>query len=401
MYATNPRSLTLATRRKLRTDSSAIGTHPTDLQRAKLLERQNALQRRIDGFRTIQQLFVPGMATILPESGDEGDSCLPQELPLLLPSAACTQIAIPATSMQHEFRLRRAQALDALADLRGHLEVRAYIYGYKDQHVRGQRKGNRSNDVVHSIEGKIKLATSRYHAAFTALTTLSNVLGDHGWRLSLRVLDDSDIRHIAAGDGTGSVGRREISWIWKTSGLNSDGTVLTDQASVNLQEGAYMPFKESRELTLAAGLRVEWCKARARAMRWMEEVELVDEEMRRVKEFYNWQAGWWEAQAAGRQGRLDLLEGTNAYAHRQASIRRSMRDCCVRAWSCVRTWICLGQAAAAEASIDVGDVGSDDDNVPSMYTASNSTASTMSLSAVLGSEAQDIADIQVAIEDFD
>ncbi|TFK77860.1 hypothetical protein K466DRAFT_449601, partial [Polyporus arcularius HHB13444] len=212
-----------------------------------------------------------------------------------------------------EFRLRQAQALDALTDLRGHLEVRAYIYGYKDQHVRGQREGNRSHDVIHGIANKIKLATSRYRAAFTALTTLSNVLGDHSWRISLRVLNDSDIRHIAAGDGTGSEGRKEISWIWKTSGLSSDGTVLTDQAMVNLQEG----------------LRVEFCKARARAMRWTEEVELVEEEMRRVKAFCIWQAGWWEAQARVREGHLDLLEGTRAYAHRQASIRRRMHDCCV------------------------------------------------------------------------
>ena len=140
------------------------------------------------------------------------------------------------TILQREFRLREAQALDALTDLRGHLEVRAYVYRYKDQHVRGQRETLRSRDVVNGIEAKIKLDTSRYRAAYTALNTLSGILNTHDWRASLRVLNDGDIRHVAAGDGSGSEGRRELSWIWKTSALGTDGN-LSDAISGNLQEG--------------------------------------------------------------------------------------------------------------------------------------------------------------------
>jgi hypothetical protein len=43
-------------------------------------------------------------------------------------------------------------------------------------------------------------------------------------------------------------------------------------------------------------VRVEWCKARARAMHWSEEVELLQEEMRRVLQFFGWQATWWDSQ---------------------------------------------------------------------------------------------------------
>ena len=233
--------LMLLLRRKLLADSTALGVHPTDLQRAKLLERQNALQRRIDGFRTIQQLFIPGIAILLPDRSITHDSTLPQLLPLLLPSAACTDITVDHAILHHEFRLREAQALDALTDLRGHLEVRAYVYRYKDQHVRGQRETLRSRDIVNGIEAKIKLDVSRYRAAYSALNTLSSVLSTHDWRASLRVLNDSDIRHVAAGDGSGSEGRREISWIWKTSALGADGN-LTDALSSNLQEGEFVSF---------------------------------------------------------------------------------------------------------------------------------------------------------------
>ena len=226
-------------RRKLLADSSALGTHPTDLQRAKILERQNALQRRIDGWRKIQQLFMPAVVTLLCKPSAVNDSPLPQNLPLLLPSAACTDILVPRILLDHEWRLWEAQALDALTDLRGHLEVRAYVYRYKDEQVRGQRETLRSRDIVNGIEGKIKLDTSRYRAAYRALMTLSGALCKLDWRQlsGLQPLLDSDIRHVSAGDGTGSEGRREISWIWKVGSISADSNLTNMGTHVNLQEG--------------------------------------------------------------------------------------------------------------------------------------------------------------------
>lgn len=88
------------------------------------------------------------------------------------------------------------------------------------------------------------------------------------------------------------------------------------------------------ELSCYVALRIEWCKSRARAMRWTEEVELLQEEMRRVMQFFSWQAEWWERQTS-RLSDLDAeqSEGITAYALRQASIRRSMYDHCIALWS--------------------------------------------------------------------
>jgi hypothetical protein len=78
-------------------------------------------------------------------------------------------------------------------------------------------------------------------------------------------------------------------------------------------------FFDSRFISLLAGVRIEWCKARARALRWAEEVELLQEEMCRVLQFFDWQANWWEE-----QGRLQICqtaahnEGLHAYAAQQA-----------------------------------------------------------------------------------
>lgn len=79
---------------------------------------------------------------------------------------------------------------------------------------------------------------------------------------------------------------------------------------------------------------VEWCKSRARAQRWIEEVRLIDEEMRRVIEFSENMARVWDARREPRDDidfgeshsyALDLAseDGIRAYASKQASIRRA------------------------------------------------------------------------------
>ncbi|KAF8224566.1 hypothetical protein L208DRAFT_1310555 [Tricholoma matsutake] len=54
-------------------------------------------------------------------------------------------------------------------------------------------------------------------------------------------------------------------------------------------------------------IRVKWAKARARAEQWQEEVILLEEEMRRVLEFCQWKARWWEYQASDHHTDLEML----------------------------------------------------------------------------------------------
>lgn len=74
-----------------------------------------------------------------------------------------------------------------------------------------------------------------------------------------------------------------------------------------------------------SGLRIEWCKARACEGRWSEEVLLLLEEMRRVIEFFKWQAKWWKDRGtAAIFAKPAHQEGGLAYAARQAHIRLTM-----------------------------------------------------------------------------
>lgn len=83
-------------------------------------------------------------------------------------------------------------------------------------------------------------------------------------------------------------------------------------------------------------MRIEWCKARARDARWSEEVSLLIEEMRRVIEFFKWQADWWKSRGFGHVfsaiGEADS-EGFFAYAERQSHLRLALMDHFKRLWS--------------------------------------------------------------------
>ncbi len=79
-------------------------------------------------------------------------------------------------------------------------------------------------------------------------------------------------------------------------------------------------------------------------MRWSEEVELLQEEMRRVLQYFTWHAAWWDSQATQRKGVTpELAEGLAAYAERQASIRRQMLERCQTAWHDVESFVALGR----------------------------------------------------------
>ncbi|KAI0747825.1 hypothetical protein C8Q80DRAFT_1316398 [Daedaleopsis nitida] len=318
------------TQRRLHSEYKALTKHTPDLTRAKLIEKSNVLQRKIDTWRSVQQLFMPSVVTIQVQSG----AVTPYQADLLLLSAACTRITIPPVLLEHEWELRRAQAYDALTDLRARLELRAHMYHYKDRFVRGQREGTRSNALLQSIESKKNTNVARYRAAFAALEVLSAALGKTHWRGNLRELRDGDVRHVSSDDGSGSEGRRELSWIW-LAGEEDASTLQTEAGQQNID----------------ASLRVEWCKARARAQRWSEECELLQEEMHRVLAYHEWRGSWWECQV-GRNfaDKLDYQEGADAYAFRQASIQRGIRARCQKAWRFVDAWICLGAGDEADGS---------------------------------------------------
>jgi hypothetical protein len=94
-------------------------------------------------------------------------------------------------------------------------------------------------------------------------------------------------------------------------------------------------------------------------MRWSEEVDLLEEEMRRVAQFFTWQAGWWEEQV-GTRGLPDgpQAEGETAYALRQSRLKAKLCAKFTDSWKALPMLIEAGREAC-RAGRNPGDSNSE------------------------------------------
>ncbi|KAI0795163.1 hypothetical protein BC629DRAFT_1592682 [Irpex lacteus] len=156
------------------------------------------------------------------------------------------------------------------------------------------------------FKDKVTLAAARYRDAYTALLILQP---GGEWSNRLRPLADKDISGPGNDDdddrGQLGEGRREMSWIWLV---------------------ARPVGEEDNPEDFNQCMQAEWTKARARAQRWEEEVQLLQEEMRRVLVFLDWKAQWWLEQRDRRQEgvTVSLRSGLSAYAEKQAHMYKEL-----------------------------------------------------------------------------
>ncbi len=230
----------------------ALAVHATDIQRAKLQERQNVLRRRVDAWTGIQQLYMPGVSTHrLRLLSQVADCYLPYNIPLLLPSTAASMIPCAPSLLFQEWRLRCAQAFDSLSDLRGHIEMRTHLYKFKNRFARGQRANTRAQTIIKQVDAKVDADAERYRAAYTAVESLRPRVGSLEWQDHLRPLRQADIRHVTEGEEGESEGRRSISWIWRaTAAPLASGDALggVDKSLQECTSAFTLDFERSADL---------------------------------------------------------------------------------------------------------------------------------------------------------
>ncbi|KAJ6510913.1 hypothetical protein C8R45DRAFT_965557 [Mycena sanguinolenta] len=322
-------------------DVAATGLHPTDGQRRAMTERTSKLRRKI--FAWIDGQPIPG----IPVSG----------IALWLPSAIARTAAaglrdviLKSSVFEHEYRLRVGQASEALHEVRRLLLVRTHLYKMKDTHSQGVKANMRSGDKISALNDQIKRAAATYRAAHGALEQLGREVNREDWSWTLRALKEEDVRGLPQAQfhdperkkkKKGKRARRAkkqerpLSWIWPG-----------DDVAMN------------------EAVRIEWAKSRARAKRWAEEVDLLEEEMRRVLAFLRWRSGWW----GGMVGRRELpagpqLEGETAYALRQAGIQAEMADEFEREWKDLADLIRQGRDGTLAVDDDEEDVDVQNEHV--------------------------------------
>ncbi|KAF8958754.1 hypothetical protein BDZ97DRAFT_1668023 [Flammula alnicola] len=281
------------------TAASLSSTTATDKQKTNLKLRMSTLKRKIEAWIEVQHMYIPSLRMVRARAHDAMDEQLEipaHEVLLRLPSSLTSTTPCDMRLLSIEWKLRQAQASDALDDLREGLRLRSYVLIDKARFQHGQVANTRANTIVVRCQAKVNAAANRYCAARSALAGLAPRLGVEGWENLVPELKKGDIRAAAAEDddsekarkkqrrkpgGTekevASEGHRMLSWIWRHAGVGEQ--MHGDGALHDI-------------------LRVEWCKSRARQDRWREEVELLQEEMRHVQQFLLHRAATWSKRAA-------------------------------------------------------------------------------------------------------
>ncbi|KAG2746300.1 hypothetical protein P692DRAFT_201840978 [Suillus brevipes Sb2] len=241
--------------------------------------------------------------------GPESEEEAVHNIKLWLPSAVLRLPMHCDTNLTRiEWQLCVAQAHEALHELRQNLRLKRHLTGFKRDWIMGQCAHTRSRGIINTVQKKIDAAATKYNIAWSALEVLAEALLEVEWMNQFPKLEKGDIQGMTeeqVASESQTEGRRlvAISWIWKQ-------------------------YHGTGQEELSDAMCIEWCKARARASWWSEEVELLQEEMRRVSAFLEWQTDWWKDHEMEN-------EGASAYAHRQAAVRQAMHARCISIWSVV------------------------------------------------------------------
>ncbi|KAG2120465.1 uncharacterized protein F5147DRAFT_766386 [Suillus discolor] len=126
--------------RRLRADRKASSQNPTDNQKAKIQMRSNALHRKLDAWVQVQILYMSAVASlhIRAQHDDSPQDKLPEDFILLLPSQLNPTTPCALLLCQIEWKLRYAQADDALNDVHQNIHLHAHLNTFKTLHIHGQ-----------------------------------------------------------------------------------------------------------------------------------------------------------------------------------------------------------------------------------------------------------------------
>ncbi|KIL56864.1 hypothetical protein M378DRAFT_188510 [Amanita muscaria Koide BX008] len=317
---------------KLQADEKSLGTHATPLQRARLQEKKNALHRKLTSWQEVQAIYIPAIASAVRTMGHTEDELRGTDfsvfgINLWLPSSIGEKAPWDRRLGEYEWLLRDAQARDALNGLRQNLRLRDFLLKKKKDWSCGVRQNTRLQTIISQALKKISGFATKYRITRTALSRLAPVLQKgHAWSAEFPLLRDEDIQGLPV-QSLGE-GRRVLSWIW-TSHTVSDVSTEEPQLTDTLQ--------------------IQWCRSRARAMRWSEEIQLLQEEMRRVLSYLSYFANLWSQRAATAATSSHqcqdshVSEGLVAHALRQSKLRSSLHDHFAMLWCNVSLWVAGGE----------------------------------------------------------
>ena len=182
-------------------------------QQESLQDQRKALAQAIEELRSPQRVYMPGCSGLLdnidPSSIIDNPESTKLYLPSAIPSASRDAWCIAETPLI-EFRLRYAQAVDALDHLRRLCCLLRGLHLQRQKHpVPTQGTATRSRGVFEGLHVRIAQVSARYRDARTALLRLHP---SGAWTSFLKELTNADVRGPGPEDGD-SQSRFTPTWI--------------------------------------------------------------------------------------------------------------------------------------------------------------------------------------------
>ncbi|TFK53211.1 hypothetical protein OE88DRAFT_1643867 [Heliocybe sulcata] len=176
-----------------------------------------------------------------------------------------------------ETQLRAAQLKDGLQSLRRHLRMQSYMNRFKIKNITGQYQCTHAAYLILNGPGDWELELQPLDANKDVTVPNERVLTE-AEKQELEHLEEHT-GHRAAHERDGNIqvgeGHHTLLWIWYAVPASGD----------------------ANDAQMHDALRVEWAKAKAQVRCWLEELILVEEEMRRSIEYCCWKAVWWQERA--------------------------------------------------------------------------------------------------------
>ncbi|KAJ7429171.1 hypothetical protein B0H11DRAFT_1769442 [Mycena galericulata] len=300
---------------------------------SQIQELRIAFLKKLKTFERLQLIFMPGVDTLKQEAEEARDPELPapkaEDIKLWLPSELTVEQRRSACRRGlggMEAKLREGQCTDALNNLRSRLHAQRHLITWRNANAVGQRGATRSATLIGRVGDRIARVSAKYRQARAALIALKGEdavphfkeLRPEDVNVNIEEESDATSRKKLGRLGSSKRSRNEptmakksFSWIWTVNGGPGE-----DEASLH------------------DSVRVEWSKAKARRDRWVEEVDTVREEMRRVLRMLRWTQEEWQHRAALRVDVApELAAGVKAYALRQAEVHRRVAEGFYAGWN--------------------------------------------------------------------
>ncbi|KAK7028210.1 hypothetical protein VNI00_014900 [Paramarasmius palmivorus] len=294
----------------------------TAKQKTELITRRAQIQRSIGRLRTLQHIYTPLALSSATSTHETTDVVKSESIPLMLPSSLDPKVLSQpemTSWVDMELQFRRGQMRSSIHEVHVCLSIRSRLHRKHAFDTCGQKESKKAREKMAKNDGLLEEAALKFRAAWSATKVL---LGGREDLVGYPYLKDSDIRMIEEPDMTTTGNKRRV----KGSQFREYETaLLVEGESRKTTSWLWNLFDSSEDSkAIQEATRVEWMKARARDLRWKEELELINEEMRRTLLTLEYEAQEWVSWVAKENDSRPEGEGVTAYALRQAAIRRGL-----------------------------------------------------------------------------